>query len=452
MVTAREGMAEFALAAWLSRDAIMEGDSVDACIRRIYDLYNHGDIKTVPNWRSLLFRARHAFSTKVARTPFALQGHDTYPTGAEIAGALGKIMEVAQEPAKITQLGTRRSRTQRAVKDLVREVRSKLAQGIFADRDSAQAYHREQKSAIEAEMLRNDPIALLGRFVWHYGMAPHRGGSAFRIYVTPKLDESAPVFCDLVRRMSGLDTVPSESAIQFPGKGKVAMPGVHSPNRTDRIVLYCKNEVQLLGGIAWLRRYQSTGASRARFDSRNPRATKPVPDLAGVAVSTQPLPNAEFMRERANIRRVKGMSFGMSRAAVIYAALEHSEREGIGDLMGFADVLERCIREAEIDIDLKRIPDLSPEVLARELGATAGEAEVPRPAATVAPAPARPATPMTPVAIQTGAPECPPPSPPPSPTPPIAPSRAPSTGPTFAADPGSVAPEIRAAGPAAPEN
>jgi hypothetical protein len=153
-----------------------------------------------------------------------------------------------------------------------------------------------------------------------------------------------------------------------PSSGKLIVPGPLSKHRADKIVLYCQNKEELDNGIKLLKVYQEQGGARQAFENISPLSTKPVKGLQGVAITAQPTPDAAVMNF-AGIKRVKGISFGMSRAAIIYNAMRDNYKaptapntpmtrnmqmsEG-NDVIKFINDSYRIARIANIDIEQKQ--------------------------------------------------------------------------------------------------
>lgn len=100
--------------------------------------------------------------------------------------------------------------------------------------------------------------------------------------------------------------------------------------------------------------YQRDSGLAYLFENLNPRSTTPVKGLSGVAATSQPAPDEKMMRY-AGIKRVQGISFGMSRAAVIYLAMNDNYRKRGDQSIQFLNDCHKIARIANMDIQQKRI-------------------------------------------------------------------------------------------------
>jgi hypothetical protein len=190
-----------------------------------------------------------------------------------------------------------------------------------------------------------DPAFILGQFLWHCGPTSMPSNSTYRIYVTPQVLYCPRVFYRLVEQIY----VPRPPGIKFPNGLKLMIPGPIGFQRADKIVMYCANKEEMIGGVNFLREYQKVHSSL--FENVNPRSTKPVEGLNGVSVTPQPTPD-ETMMAYAGQHETKGMSFGQSRAAIIYLAM--LDNYGKNNIQKFLVDCYRIAQIANIDIRLER--------------------------------------------------------------------------------------------------
>ena len=384
MPTTEESLNEFATMAWQQRASILRKSTAYKGTKAVYNLYNFYTRKETASWRGFLMTARDAFGGTASQIPFKFQGWQASYTGAQLAEAVDQIfkdivpeergvLEMTQDVdtahrsqvrnAGIARIGKALQKGKKAIRA---DLKADRIDDVEADRrwKALYAEYKEQVGEAEQNALEEDPILVLKKFVWTYGMAP-KGSSKFRIYVSPKVDQSVPVFCDIAAYMHGKFRVPGMDPMQFPGSGKVGTPGprvnaetgrVELTDRTDRIVLYCETEDQMKGGVAWLRHYQAQAGKKARFQPEMPRGTKIVEDLVGVSITVQPQASATVMK-RAGIDKVKGMSFGMSRSAVIYLALQHADQNDL-DFRGFQSAIDSYARKARLNLQLTNLPEV----------------------------------------------------------------------------------------------
>ncbi|MEM7188887.1 MAG: hypothetical protein AAF439_04680, partial [Pseudomonadota bacterium] len=191
--------------------------------------------------------------------------------------------------------------------------------------------------------LKTDPAYILKSFCWNYAR-PHKS-SAYRIYVTPFLRDAASVYCEFIRFINGRDPVEGIDHLAAPPRGKLGIPGADEGNRIDRIVIYCDDKDQMEVGLDWFRHYQKSFP--LKFMNKTPRSTAPVEGLRGVAITLQPQADAAEMK-KAGINKVKGMSFGMSRSAVLALALKQSN-----SLPNFKQNVDTIAQRAGLKLELE---------------------------------------------------------------------------------------------------
>ena len=354
METARQSWIRFMKDVWARRDAIMEGpeDQVDQKVNRIYAMYNYKDGKAIENWPTVLAQAKAAFETRASSTRFKFQVAGLRTKGKDIADAIDDIIYLAGQPnmdmASIA--GTRPSYkariSQRKQKLSGDYKKGKLKYDQMITR--LKKYQQEQLK----DALSDDPQIVLGEFLWYHRRGADASGRPFRLYASPLPQHSVPVFIDMVRWLRGKAAVAGLDHTKGPQKGKVSMPKPFSA-RVDRIVMYCKGEEQLEQGVEWFRDYQIAKGKQGLFEAIRPRSTQQVEGLKGIGISQQPLPNEDILTD-AGVpnKKLKGMSFGKSRAALLYLALRDAKFE-----FTFRANCRRLIEAAGFDIDQTLLPE-----------------------------------------------------------------------------------------------
>lgn len=300
MASAPIGFIEFAMMAWSNRRHIMAGLDADARVRRIYHYYHYNAGMNNPDWCELITNIEHEYGN-CGHLVFQFQGLlKTGISGTDIAYMARELNGILDNDSALLSI----------LKEAAKE---NYKTSVY---DSATRTFRAPKN--NKELILSDPAFMLDKFLWHFG--PKRDSmSKYRIYVTPASIHCPRVFTTLASRIN--DANPRTS--DFPSSGKMIIPGPKTSSRADKIVLYCSNKEEMQGGIDFLTLYQRR--YRGFFENASPRSTRPVEGLTGVAVTPQPTPDPVIMHY-AGQTRVRGMSFGMSRAAVIYLAMSDNYR------------------------------------------------------------------------------------------------------------------------------
>lgn len=352
MESARQSWVKFQTDVWKRREIIMEGDNVDKKVKRIYAMYNYKDGKAITGWPTVLANASEAFRTKGSTTRFKFQGKGIQETGTEISKAIDVVRRIASQPnMSIAAVAGADSFYSQIVKNEIVKLEGLIDEEKISE-DQAIVHLQKFKEYLKDNKLITDPQMVLGAFLWYNRRNADASGRPFRLYASPLPQYSVPVFLDMVRWLRGKPDPSGLDATKGPQKGKVSMPTPYSA-RVDRIVMYCKGEEQLQMGVDWFRHYQKTLGKRGLFDNVRPRSTQSVDGLQGIGVSQQPLPNEDILTDAgvAN-ERLKGMSFGMSRAALLYLALAQSDYE-----FQFRANCRRLVEAAGFDIDQTKLPE-----------------------------------------------------------------------------------------------
>ena len=353
MPTARESWDEFVRTAWNKRDDIMaplEGDKGTEmertlkCVKVIYNIYNAGDLTKMPNWQNLLSLGARAFIDRCKAREFWFQSESkTRISGQELGEALGKLCldAIKTKSFSIPRVPLSGQKINETLKGFVKARKS----GMIT-KETFNSMVAQIKGISSKKRMETDPALVLNQFVWHQPPGKRSSGGKYRIYVAPTLEHTIPVYCDMVEDlMNGTGAIGS-----IPTKLKVGTPTPNGSNRVDRIVVYCANEAEMNGGVEWLRDYQQT--RRAKFQSMVPLATKPVDGLLGVSITPQPKPEHSIMVKAGRNRSTStGISFGMSRAHVIYLGLK-SAYENDADFSTYKLYVEAWAKAAKLDIDL----------------------------------------------------------------------------------------------------
>ncbi|MGQ8365548.1 hypothetical protein [Glaciecola sp. 1036] len=326
------GFLEFAIKAWHHRDHIMQAKNAAECTRRIYNYYNYFEGIEQPDWCELLTSLETEFL--VSRDLiFYFQGlNDIHFRGDHLSYMAYSLRDLLNNDS--------------AALALLQDIGKDSYQHSYFDKTT----RRFRAPRTAKELVKSDPAFMLDQFLWN--RTPRSKNMAmYRIYVTPQSLFCPKVFTAIVRKMNS--QVPS--TFKMPSSAKMLIPGPGTSKRADKIVLYCQDKDELDGGVEFLRLYQKKYGYAALFESLIPRSTKPVSDLQGVAVTPQPSPES-FMMGYAGIDKdkVKGISFGMSRAAIIYLAMNDNYRKGDSASIQFLRDCHKIARIANIDIHLNR--------------------------------------------------------------------------------------------------
>ena len=317
------GFLEFALKAWNNRHTIMQAENDEARTRRIYDYYNYFEGLQTPDLSELLKQVEIQLA-ECGNYSFYFQNYfEIKMKGDDISKMAKSLNDTIDNDSSMIPL----------LKTMFKESYA------FSYYDSDTRTVRAPKT--KKELIASDPAFVLDQFLWNF--TNRRGAtSLYRIYVTPRAVYAPRVFKYLIHNMN--------RQAKLPSSGKLILPGPLSDKRVDKIVLYCQNEEEMKGGIELLEYYQITAGRAHYFENQSPLSTKPVDGLTGVAVTSQPTPDAVIMHY-AGIERVKGISFGMSRAAIIYLALRDNYRKQGDASISFLDDCHRIARLAGIDIE-----------------------------------------------------------------------------------------------------
>lgn len=324
MSGASAGFLEFAVKAWNNRHHIMQGKDAEDRTYRIYNFYNYFEGLNTPDLCELLTQVELQFNNFAGHSFYFQNYFEVKLKGDDIASMAKSVNEVLDNDASIVVL----------LKDLFKKSYSRS----YFDETT----HTFRAPQTKRELIEADPAFLLDQFLWNF--TPRRNDSAkYRIYVTPKAQYAPKVFLFLVHHM--------HQFLNTPSSGKLALPGPSSDKRVDKIVLYCQSKLEMEGGINLLKDYQKSGRAY-RFENLNPLSTKPLKGLAGVAVTVQPTPD-EVIMHYAGIEknRVKGISFGMSRAAIIYLAMRDNYRKPGDASIDFLRDCHKIARLAGINIE-----------------------------------------------------------------------------------------------------
>lgn len=329
MSGASQGFLEFAIKAWNNRHYIMQGRNADERTRRIYNYYNYFEGMDSPDWCELIKAIEQEFQ-KCANLKFNFQSYkDVSLRGYEIA-------DMAESLSGTLDNGS-------SVLALLQQMPEELCQ--FSYYDSKNRVFRAPSTA--EELIKSDPAFMFDEFLWNY-TARQANMAKYRIYVTPRTVYSPKVYVYLIQMMNMFGGYPT------PCSGKILIPGPETNKRADKIVLYCQNKEEMQGGVKLLNYFQHNLGQANLFENLNPRSTKPVQGLAGVAVTSQPEPDRRMMRY-AGQKRVQGISFGMSRAAIIYLAMNDNCRKSGDQSIQFLNDCHRIAKIANIDIEQKRV-------------------------------------------------------------------------------------------------
>lgn len=353
METARQSWIQFMKDVWARREAIMEGpeDEVDRKVGRIYAMYNYKNGKAIANWPTVLSLAETAFRTKASNTRFKFQVAGIREKGDDIADAIEDIALMASQPnMDMASVAATRPSYKANIRKRRKKLEGYVKSGALTHDQMVTKLKKFQADQLE-DALYDDPQIVLGEFLWYYRSGASDTGRPFRLYASPLPQHSVPIFLDMVRWQRGKAAVVGLDHTKGPQKGKVSMPTPFSA-RVDRIVMYCKGEEQLTEGVEWFRHYQETLGKQGLFEAIRPRSTQSVEGLKGIGISQQPLPNEDVLTD-AGVpnRKLKGMSFGKSRAALLYLALKDAEFE-----FTFRANCRRLIEAAGFDIDQTELP------------------------------------------------------------------------------------------------
>ncbi|WP_395338447.1 hypothetical protein PN836_011625 [Ningiella sp. W23] len=334
MASASVKFLEFAQMAWNNRVHIMAGRNAEERVSRIYRYYFYHESIARPDWCVFLTNFENEFRACGAAR-FHFQGSE-----------LGRIRAttLADKAASLNEILNNDSALLASFKEFTRTHQA------FSILDPKT--HTFRAARTELELFESDPSFILDKFLWYIG--PKRDGMAkYRIYVTPQVIHCPKVFTDLAYYMS----LPKPPGFDFPSSVKLMVPGLQSLKRADKVVMYCQTRAEMKGGVDYLRQYQRRSAGI--FEDISPRSTKPVEGLRGVAITPQPTPDSRIMGY-AGKNETQGMSFGMSRSAIIYLAMNDNYRPlrddptKRSDYMGFWNDCHRIARAANIDIHLDR--------------------------------------------------------------------------------------------------
>lgn len=360
MTTALASMMEFAETVWANRTTVRGRGSISKQVSEIYSYYNYSNARKMPGWRNILPPMVFAFSRRCGDLNFKFQGKDMWATGAEIGDALQILVDIASAPnpqiaGLIAQAHTHLvgwdTDVEEVLEALEERLRSKVVdsyrEGTLSEHDARAELERIDDEGVPRPDLKSDPGLVLQSFVWNYARSTSSG--KYRIYVTPFLREAAGVYCEFVRFINGSDPIDGLDHTLAPARAKIGIPGATEATRIDRIVIYCASEAEMQNGVEWFRRYQSARGFDMKFENRSPRGTRAVEGLRGVAVTVQPVADPGIMAQ-AGVTKVKGMSFGKSRAAVLGLALQDAT-----SLPDFKNRLERIARQAGLFLGLDQV-------------------------------------------------------------------------------------------------
>ncbi|MEM7190520.1 MAG: T3SS effector HopA1 family protein [Pseudomonadota bacterium] len=354
MPSARDSWNQFVRTAWDNRKKIMAPglDQKHAleCVKNVYTYYNLGDVSKIPNWQSLLSQGARAFIDRCGSREFWFQGESSsMVSGQELGEALGKLCFESLKVKNFSIPPYGQLESTKAIKATLKGFKDAKESGMISEDDYDKMVETIMEISTTKKKMEHDPALALNQFVWHQPKTKKAHGSMFRIYVAPTLEQTIPVYCDMVE---DLMNAPGELG-SIPTKLKVGTPKPDSNNRVDRIVVYCRDQTEMDGGVEWLRGYQKKNA--ARFQSQLPLATKPVDGLVGVSITPQPKPDHSVMVHAGRKKKTStGISFGMSRSHVIYLGLRTALKKSAPNntFNAYKQYVEAWARKAKLDIDL----------------------------------------------------------------------------------------------------
>lgn len=353
MPSAQESWDKFVRIAWEKRDEILEPGleqkNALKCVKNIYAYYNLGDLSKIPNWKKLLAAGSRAFMDKCGAHSFWVQGESNVPIlGKAFGEAFAKLCLESLKVESFTVPPYSKLKSTLDIEDkkadlLIYKVLGKITE------DDYKKFVGVLNGLTTRQKMSYDPALALNQFVWHCPPTKKRSGSKYRIYVAPTLEQTVPVFCDMVADMMN---APGELG-SVPTALKVGTPTPNGRNRVDRIVVYCTDQTEMDGGVEWLRVYQEK--NKGKFQAQLPLATKPVDGLLGVSVTPQPKPDHEIMKQAGrNKKNSGGISFGMSRSHVIYLGLRTTMERG-EDFAAYKFYVEWWAKKAGLDIALENL-------------------------------------------------------------------------------------------------
>lgn len=312
---------EFIDKVWPHHEAINQAGTFEDRTGCIYGFYNHSMMRANPNFQATFSNIAQALNRAGAFT-FDIQRTDITGTGSDFATAFATLRDLT-EPNMYHAYRRATNPTNRPRKPYPWQRKAKAA--YRAELEEIE-WFRALRDQVAIERLRDDPAAILGRFLYHT-VGNGAPDCLYRVYITPTLQQTAKVYAELIYFMHRLfnmgDNVkPLRFDTPRPLEAKMTLPaadenlrGKVGTARSDRIVVYCQTQAEMQITIDWLRRYQED--SRGLFDTISPRGTKPVNGLNGVSVANEPDPEDAFNRDTG----MNSWSFGLALSALIAMAL-----------------------------------------------------------------------------------------------------------------------------------